>query len=179
MKRGFATVVASFCVLSAKSSPARKGGRTRAHAVRGASQTITHAIQTVMKAFVAHRRATSCVSGCRVTPFIGTPLLAHTNVAARNRRLAHSLTSSCREIKEKAKIGDKVKVQGWVRSIRELKDVVFVDVNDGSQLQNLQVVFPKQRSSSSPSPSSSSPSSSAAPQSTTEPTAATSFDLDQ
>lgn len=37
--------------------------------------------------------------------------------------------------------GEKVTLQGWVRSKRELKDFAFLDVNDGSSLQGLQVVI--------------------------------------
>lgn len=37
--------------------------------------------------------------------------------------------------------GEKVALQGWVRSKRELKDFAFLDVNDGSSLQGLQVVI--------------------------------------
>ncbi|WP_299489065.1 asparagine--tRNA ligase [Acaryochloris sp. IP29b_bin.137] len=37
--------------------------------------------------------------------------------------------------------GESVKVQGWIRTKRELKDFAFVDLNDGSSLQGLQVVL--------------------------------------
>lgn len=36
--------------------------------------------------------------------------------------------------------GESIKVQGWVRTKRELKEFAFLDVNDGSSLQGLQVV---------------------------------------
>ncbi len=36
---------------------------------------------------------------------------------------------------------ESVKVQGWVRTKRELKEFAFVEVNDGSSLANLQVVL--------------------------------------
>lgn len=36
--------------------------------------------------------------------------------------------------------GDSIKVQGWVRTKRELKEFAFLEVNDGSSLQGLQVV---------------------------------------
>jgi len=36
---------------------------------------------------------------------------------------------------------ESVKVQGWVRTKRELKEIAFVEVNDGSSLANLQVVL--------------------------------------
>ncbi|MGL5131450.1 MAG: OB-fold nucleic acid binding domain-containing protein, partial [Planktothrix sp.] len=34
-----------------------------------------------------------------------------------------------------------VRVQGWVRTKRELKEFTFVEINDGSALANLQVVL--------------------------------------
>nr|XP_017505975.2 probable asparagine--tRNA ligase, mitochondrial isoform X2 [Manis javanica] len=36
--------------------------------------------------------------------------------------------------------GERVKVQGWVRSIRSQKEVLFLHVNDGSSLESLQIV---------------------------------------
>lgn len=38
------------------------------------------------------------------------------------------------------KVGDNIKVQGWVRTIRDQKKFAFIEVNDGSSLQSLQVV---------------------------------------
>uniref|UniRef100_A0A8C9SY29 asparagine--tRNA ligase n=1 Tax=Scleropages formosus TaxID=113540 RepID=A0A8C9SY29_SCLFO len=37
-------------------------------------------------------------------------------------------------------LGEKVKIQGWVRSVRSQKKALFLDVNDGSSLRSLQVV---------------------------------------
>jgi len=37
--------------------------------------------------------------------------------------------------------GDKVKIQGWVRTKRDLKEFSFMEVNDGSCLANLQVIL--------------------------------------
>ncbi|XP_061484956.1 probable asparagine--tRNA ligase, mitochondrial [Rhineura floridana] len=37
-------------------------------------------------------------------------------------------------------MGHDIKVQGWVRSIRSQKEVLFIHMNDGSSLENLQVV---------------------------------------
>jgi len=34
-----------------------------------------------------------------------------------------------------------VQIQGWVRTLRELKDLAFVEVNDGSSLKGIQVVL--------------------------------------
>uniref|UniRef100_A0A673APU4 OB domain-containing protein n=1 Tax=Sphaeramia orbicularis TaxID=375764 RepID=A0A673APU4_9TELE len=39
-----------------------------------------------------------------------------------------------------AEIGEKVQIQGWVRSVRAQKEHLFVHVNDGSSLQPLQIV---------------------------------------
>lgn len=36
--------------------------------------------------------------------------------------------------------GERVKVQGWIRSVRSQKKVLFLHVNDGSSLESLQVV---------------------------------------
>ncbi|XP_075402468.1 asparaginyl-tRNA synthetase isoform X2 [Tenrec ecaudatus] len=36
--------------------------------------------------------------------------------------------------------GERVKVQGWIRSVRSQKEVLFMHVNDGSSLESLQVV---------------------------------------
>ncbi|XP_058924133.1 asparaginyl-tRNA synthetase isoform X2 [Kogia breviceps] len=36
--------------------------------------------------------------------------------------------------------GERVKVQGWIRSVRSQKEVLFLHVNDGSSLESLQVV---------------------------------------
>ena len=37
-------------------------------------------------------------------------------------------------------IDQPIQVQGWVRNKRESKNVVFVSLNDGSTIQNLQIV---------------------------------------
>ncbi len=45
------------------------------------------------------------------------------------------------EVLKQGKLGDFVTVQGWVRTKRELKGFAFIDVNDGSSMQGLQVVM--------------------------------------
>ena len=50
-----------------------------------------------------------------------------------NRRIA--------EILRNGKPEESVKIQGWVRTKRELKGFAFMEVNDGSYLANLQVVL--------------------------------------
>ena len=44
---------------------------------------------------------------------------------------------------DKSYIGKKVTVCGWVRTSRDSKNVAFVELNDGSQLEHVQVVFEK------------------------------------
>ncbi|GCC26923.1 asparaginyl-tRNA synthetase isoform X1 [Chiloscyllium punctatum] len=41
---------------------------------------------------------------------------------------------------ETAAKGQEVRVQGWVRSVRAQKEITFLNINDGSSLQNLQIV---------------------------------------
>ncbi|KAM6158054.1 asparaginyl-tRNA synthetase isoform 4-T4 [Rhynchocyon petersi] len=36
--------------------------------------------------------------------------------------------------------GERVKVQGWIRSVRSQKEVLFLHINDGSSLESLQIV---------------------------------------
>ncbi|HEY9827446.1 MAG TPA: OB-fold nucleic acid binding domain-containing protein, partial [Stenomitos sp.] len=45
------------------------------------------------------------------------------------------------EILRSGEPGAEVSIAGWVRTKRELKDLAFLDVNDGSSLQGLQVVI--------------------------------------
>uniref|UniRef100_A0A182IK85 asparagine--tRNA ligase n=1 Tax=Anopheles atroparvus TaxID=41427 RepID=A0A182IK85_ANOAO len=43
------------------------------------------------------------------------------------------------------KPGDKVNVKGWVKSVRKMKGNLFVDVNDGSDANNFQLVVNKEK----------------------------------
>ncbi|MDB5051144.1 MAG: Asparaginyl-tRNA synthetase, class IIb [Fibrobacteres bacterium] len=53
------------------------------------------------------------------------------------------LKRKVRDVLVSPKIGDDVQVQGWVRTKRESKaGLTFLEVNDGSYFQNLQVVVP-------------------------------------
>ena len=45
------------------------------------------------------------------------------------------------EILRSAEPNELVKVQGWVRTKRELKGFAFIEINDGSSLASLQVVL--------------------------------------
>ncbi len=51
-----------------------------------------------------------------------------------------------KKIKEilKGKIGDQITLHGWVRTVRDQKAFTFIEVNDGSTLNNLQVVVERQ-----------------------------------
>ncbi|GAB6089703.1 asparagine--tRNA ligase [Spirochaeta dissipatitropha] len=54
-----------------------------------------------------------------------------------NQRIRHLLAS---------KPGNEpVKAQGWVRTHRDTKDIVFIELNDGSCLKNLQIIIDKQK----------------------------------
>ncbi len=46
-----------------------------------------------------------------------------------------------KEILEKGKVGDEVKVQGWIRTRRDSKSLTFLAVNDGSTMKNIQVII--------------------------------------
>jgi asparaginyl-tRNA synthetase len=41
--------------------------------------------------------------------------------------------------------GQQVTVKGWVKNSRKMKELVFVDINDGSCSQSLQVVLEKDK----------------------------------
>lgn len=61
-------------------------------------------------------------------------------------RMLHDQKHICR-LKTKAVkedpslIGTEVKVKGWVRTIREQKSFAFIELNDGSQISNLQIIL--------------------------------------
>ena len=50
-------------------------------------------------------------------------------------------TQRVSELLRQGNPGDPATVQGWVRTKRELKEFAFMDVNDGSSMQGLQVVI--------------------------------------
>lgn len=52
-----------------------------------------------------------------------------------------TITSRIIDVLRKGKPQEKIKIQGWVRTKRELKEFAFIEVNDGSSLANLQVVL--------------------------------------
>ncbi|XP_015278268.1 PREDICTED: probable asparagine--tRNA ligase, mitochondrial, partial [Gekko japonicus] len=56
----------------------------------------------------------------------------------------HAATAKLLRVKEALEVqnptSNDVKVQGWVRSVRSQKEILFLHVNDGSSLESLQVV---------------------------------------
>ena len=53
----------------------------------------------------------------------------------------YTLASKVKQLLECPVVGASVEVQGWIRTKRASKQVVFLSINDGSCLQNLQVVM--------------------------------------
>ena len=51
------------------------------------------------------------------------------------------MTRRIADLLKNGQTDESVKVQGWVRTKRELKEFAFVEVNDGSSMANLQVVL--------------------------------------
>jgi len=47
---------------------------------------------------------------------------------------------------ESSVLGTKVKVQGWVRTLRDQKNFAFISINDGSCLKDIQVIAEVSRS---------------------------------
>ncbi|XP_042371869.1 probable asparagine--tRNA ligase, mitochondrial [Plectropomus leopardus] len=75
--------------------------------------------------------------------------LSVATTAAVSRGVLFSIRHYCRRTPAKLRVseavsgdelGAKIKVQGWVRSVRPQKANLFLHVNDGSSLQSLQVV---------------------------------------
>ena len=44
-------------------------------------------------------------------------------------------------LKHESMIGNSIIINGWVRSIRDSKTFGFIELNDGSHLKNIQIVF--------------------------------------
>ncbi|XP_066141479.1 asparaginyl-tRNA synthetase isoform X1 [Euwallacea fornicatus] len=55
----------------------------------------------------------------------------------------YSETKNIYNILKTGHLGEQVSVQGWIKSIRKQKEVTFLDINDGSTPNNIQVVIPK------------------------------------
>lgn len=56
----------------------------------------------------------------------------------------HSMIQICNDNSE-TNVGRHVKVQGWIRGVRKMKDNIFVDITDGSTPKMLQVIISKSR----------------------------------
>nr|XP_060627199.1 probable asparagine--tRNA ligase, mitochondrial [Anolis sagrei ordinatus]XP_060627200.1 probable asparagine--tRNA ligase, mitochondrial [Anolis sagrei ordinatus] len=54
--------------------------------------------------------------------------------------VAHKLLRVQEALEVQNPTGNDIKVQGWVRSVRSQKEILFVHINDGSSLESLQVV---------------------------------------
>lgn len=57
------------------------------------------------------------------------------------KQLPHTISRLLND--ESTSFGSEVTVSGWVRSIRKQKAVAFVTVNDGSSVNSMQVVAPR------------------------------------
>jgi len=60
-----------------------------------------------------------------------------------NRNLLRSYSTAHSTIKEviaKQSVNQEVKIKGWIKTVRAMKSNIFVDVNDGSTGENLQIV---------------------------------------
>jgi len=44
------------------------------------------------------------------------------------------------------RIGERVQVQGWVKSVRSQKNVGFAEINDGTLLKGLQAIITPEQS---------------------------------
>ncbi|KAF8310924.1 asparagine--tRNA ligase [Clavulina sp. PMI_390] len=66
--------------------------------------------------------------------------------AASSRLPPRQLSPTIRHLLDTsdARAGESVNVRGWVRSIRKQKAVTFIAVNDGSSVESLQVVAPRE-----------------------------------
>lgn len=51
-------------------------------------------------------------------------------------------------VSNQSRLGQKVTVQGWIRSVRDQKENTFVDVNDGSCLANIQTCLSSEQAAS-------------------------------
>ncbi|XP_014235871.1 probable asparagine--tRNA ligase, mitochondrial [Trichogramma pretiosum] len=58
------------------------------------------------------------------------------------RKNIHKYATVC-ETNDTKNVGKRLEVQGWVRALRKMKNNIFLDVNDGTSSQHLQVVLNK------------------------------------
>jgi asparaginyl-tRNA synthetase len=50
---------------------------------------------------------------------------------------------SLKDVIAKKELNKEVKVKGWIKSVRAMKENIFADINDGSTGLNLQIVCDK------------------------------------
>lgn len=60
--------------------------------------------------------------------------------------LGNNFSTNCSDtiasLLQNGKVGDKINIKGWIRSLRKQKSVIFLDVSDGSTVNKLQIVLP-------------------------------------
>ncbi|XP_076641404.1 asparagine--tRNA ligase, mitochondrial isoform X2 [Halictus rubicundus] len=71
--------------------------------------------------------------------YIGRFLFRNLNSSKCNVRSMSQISN----VHSKEALGKQMKVQGWVRAVRKMKDNIFVDVSDGLSPNMLQIVIPK------------------------------------
>lgn len=70
------------------------------------------------------------------------PQLAPARARCPTSRTAVRLASSVARLLARPRQGERVCVDGWVRSVRKQKRIAFAALGDGSTLSPLQVVLP-------------------------------------
>ncbi|KAK0071140.1 hypothetical protein PV325_013462, partial [Microctonus aethiopoides] len=60
----------------------------------------------------------------------------------KSQKFYHNFVNIAQAIKKES-VGKHTNVQGWVRAMRKMKDNVFIDINDGSTSEHLQVILKK------------------------------------
>lgn len=109
---------------------------------RSATYRTLHAIQPLLPFQIVNRRsrhlsatATSPPSPSASSP-INVPDSSVDAISSYPRWKVHAVQNTA----EQDIVGKNVKVNGWVRSVRDQKQFAFIDLNDGSTLSGLQVV---------------------------------------
>lgn len=65
----------------------------------------------------------------------------------KNILLRKYSTSTLKDIHKARRIDQNVKVQGWIKTVRSMKELLFCDINDGTTGENLQLVCNKSEKS--------------------------------
>ena len=90
------------------------------------------------------------IDGTAVTAAAATTPTPTTNNGYKRRERLHQIKG---KDGGKSKIGERLELRGWVRSVRLQKDRAFIDLNDGSDMSGMQMVV-QEASVSSATPSS-------------------------